>query len=183
MMTRSLLAQTSVDLRGDVTATGERASWLAREFCSSYVWLKSKIQRSVGCHADAEDLASSSFVELAGVSDVAAVRDSRALLTVISKRLTYDLWRRRDLERAYVISLTSGGEPLAISAESAAEISQTLLLVDQALNGLPPNARRAFVYSQVDGLAYPEIAKKLGVSVSMVRKYLAQALSECYSLM
>jgi RNA polymerase sigma-19 factor, ECF subfamily len=181
-MKGSLVAQASVDAQGDVTVTGVRAMWLASEFRMSYAWLKSRIQRTVGCHEDAEDLASSSFVELAGVGDPTAVRDSRALLTVISKRLTYDLWRRRDLERAYVTSLTLGDEQLAISAESAAEISQSLLLVDRALNDLSPNARRAFIYSQVDGLTYAEIAEKLAVSISMVRKYIGHALTECYSI-
>jgi RNA polymerase sigma-19 factor, ECF subfamily len=177
-MNRYSVAQTRVD----ATATGARTVWLANEFRLSYVWLKSKIQRSVGCHADAEDLASSSFVELAGVDDLTAVRDSRALLTVISKRLTYDLWRRRDLERSYITSLALNDEPLAISAEAAAEIAQSLLLVDHALNGLSRNARQAFIFSQVDGLTYSEIAEKLGVSVSMVRKYMGQALGVCYSI-
>ncbi|KER69976.1 RNA polymerase sigma factor [Burkholderia cepacia] len=155
--------------------------WLAGEFRANYAWLKSKLQRRVGSPADAEDLASSSFVELAGANDLPAVRDSRALLTVIAKRLTYEMWRRRDLERAYLESLALGEERLAASAESVAEIAQTLLLVDQVLTGLSPNARRAFIYSQVDGLTYAEIAEKLGVSPSMVRKYIAQALSRCYS--
>ncbi|KKB60895.1 RNA polymerase sigma factor [Robbsia andropogonis] len=154
--------------------------WLADEFRSSYGWLKSKLHRSLRSAADAEDIASSSFVELAGVEDLDSVREPRALLTVIAQRLTYGLWRRRDLERAYLDSLAHSDEPVAPSAESIVEISQSLMLIDQALDGLSAKAKSAFIYSQVDGLTYAEIASLLGVSSSMVRKYIAQALTQCY---
>ncbi|RQM44091.1 sigma-70 family RNA polymerase sigma factor [Paraburkholderia bannensis] len=157
-----------------------RAAWLADEFRSSYGWLKSKLHRRLGSADDAEDLAASSFAELAGVEDLAAVREPRAFLTVIAQRLTYELWRRRDLERAYLDSLAHSDEPVAPSAESIVEVSQALALIDQALDGLSAKAKRAFIYSQVDGLTYAEIASLLGVSSSMVRKYIAQALTRCY---
>jgi RNA polymerase sigma-19 factor, ECF subfamily len=158
-----------------------RASWLASEFYTSYAWLKAKLQRRVGSPADAEDLASSSFAELADVLDPTTVRDSRAFLTVIAKRLTFEMWRRRDLERAYLETLVHREEAIIPSAESIAEVTQALLLVDQALNGLSPKAKNAFIMSQIDGLTYAEIAEQLNVSVSMVRKYIAQALTRCYS--
>ncbi|KVE24852.1 RNA polymerase subunit sigma [Burkholderia vietnamiensis] len=153
---------------------------MTSEFRASYAWLKSKLQRRVGSPADAEDLASSSFAELADVQDLTAVRDARAFLTVIAQRLTYEMWRRRDLERAYLETLAHQEEAVAPSAESVAEVAQALLLVDQALNGLSPNAKSAFVMSQIDGLTHAEIAERLGVSASMVRKYIAQALTQCY---
>jgi RNA polymerase sigma-19 factor, ECF subfamily len=157
-----------------------RSAWLANEFRASYEWLKSKLQRRVGSPADAEDLASSTFTELAEVQDLTTVREPRAFLTVIAKRLTFEMWRRRDLERAYLDSLLTQETPTVPSAESIAEISQALLLVDQALSGLPIKAKAAFIYSQIDGLTYAEIATRLGVSTSMVRKYIAQALTRCY---
>jgi RNA polymerase sigma-19 factor, ECF subfamily len=165
--------------RGD-EPSHTRSEWLDNEFRSSYEWLKSKLQRRVGSPTDAEDLASSSFIELAEVQDLTTVREPRAFLTVIAKRLTFEMWRRRDLERAYMDSLLVQEVPVAPSAESIAEISQALLLVDQALNGLPVKAKAAFIYSQIDGLTYAEIATRLGVSASMVRKYIAQALIRCY---
>ncbi|MEK6351981.1 MAG: sigma-70 family RNA polymerase sigma factor [Burkholderia cenocepacia] len=164
----------------DDERTRSRAAWLTSEFRASYAWLKSKLQRRVGSPADAEDLAASSFAELAGMQDLTAVRDARAFLTVIAQRLTYEMWRRRDLERAYLETLAHREEAVTPSAESMAEVTQALLLVDQALNGLSPNAKSAFVMSQIDGLTHAEIAERLGVSVSMVRKYIAQALTQCY---
>ncbi|AJK48593.1 sigma-70 family RNA polymerase sigma factor [Burkholderia plantarii] len=157
-----------------------RSAWLANEFRVSYGWLKAKLQRRVGSPADAEDLAASSFEALAGVDDPPAIREPRAWLTVIAQRLTFEMWRRRDLERAYQNALLNVEAPLAPSAESVVEISQALFLMDQALDGLPPKVKSAFIYSQIDGLTYAEIADRLGVSSSMVRKYIAQALAQCF---
>jgi RNA polymerase sigma-19 factor, ECF subfamily len=160
--------------------TSARAAWFTQEFRTSYAWLKARLQRRVGSPADAEDLASSSFVELAALDDFSTVREPRALLTVIAQRLMFDMWRRRDLERAYLESLGTVESALVASTEVIAEIAEAISLVDDALKGLSGNCRSAFIYSQVDGLTYAQIAEKLEVSVSMVRKYLAQALTRCY---
>ena len=47
------------------------------------------------------------------------------------------------------------------------------------LDGLPARARAAFLLSQLEGLAYADIAQRLGVSVSMVKKYMLQAMAHC----
>jgi RNA polymerase sigma-19 factor, ECF subfamily len=158
----------------------QRATWLATEFRASYSWLKSKLRRRLWSQADAEDIASCSFLKLAEIRDPSSSREPRALLMVIAQRLTFEMWRRRDLERAYFETLAHLEDVVAPSAERIAEISQALVLVDQALAGLSQKARSAFVLSQVDGLTHAEIAEQLGISVSMVRKYIAQALKECY---
>ncbi|MDR6390386.1 sigma-70 family RNA polymerase sigma factor [Paraburkholderia phenoliruptrix] len=176
----STVPEPSAEADNGVKPVHSRSIWLTNEFRSSFGWLKSKLQRRVGSHADAEDLAASSFAELAGIKDLAAVREPRAFLTVIAQRLTFEMWRRRDLERAYLESLLVSEAAAAPSSESIAEVLQALFLVDQALNGLPLKARSAFIYSQIDGLTYAEIAERLGVSTSMVRKYIAQALTRCY---
>lgn len=166
--------------RSDEYSADSRSVWLANQFRTSYGWLRAKLQRRVGSPADAEDIAASSFEALAGVDDPPGIREPRAFLTVVAQRLTFEMWRRRDLERAYQNALLNVEEPVAPSAELIAEVSQALFLVDQALNGLSANAKSAFIYSQIDGLTYSEIAARLEVSTSMVRKYIAQALTRCF---
>ncbi|MBN3728810.1 sigma-70 family RNA polymerase sigma factor [Burkholderia sp. Ac-20379] len=154
-----------------------RNQFLAAEFAHSYRWLKQMLRRQVRCPSEAEDVASSAFVELATLPDVRAVRDPRALLTTISRRLVFDMWRRRDLEAAYLAALAAADQASTPSPESVLEVVQTLVNVDRLLRGLSRKARQAFLYSQLDGLTYSEIAELLGVSASMVRKYIAQALA------
>lgn len=57
---------------------------------------------------------------------------------------------------------------------------EALLTIDQALDGLSTKARQAFLFSQLDGMTYADIAVQLDVSASMVRKYIAKALTNCY---
>ena len=56
---------------------------------------------------------------------------------------------------------------------------ERLELLDEALAALPPNARRALLMSRVNHLTFARIAEELGVSESMVAKYIAQALRAC----
>ena len=51
--------------------------------------------------------------------------------------------------------------------------------LDQLLDGLPPKVRSAFLWAQLDGLPYAEIAQRLGVSLSSVKQYMARALRHC----
>lgn len=156
-----------------------REQFLSREFRSSYRWLTSCVHRSVGSGDDAEDLAASAFTELAGHEDVFSIRQPRAFLTTIAKRLTFEFWRRRDIERAYLASLTLLTSQFGPSPECIAETVEQILLIDAALQDLSKKAREAFILSQFEGMKYADIGLRLGISASMVRKYVAQALIKC----
>ena len=47
------------------------------------------------------------------------------------------------------------------------------------LDGLGPKIKQAFLLSQLEGLGYAEIAQRLGVSVSSVKKYMAKVVEHC----
>ncbi|MGH8815848.1 MAG: sigma factor-like helix-turn-helix DNA-binding protein, partial [Achromobacter pestifer] len=57
---------------------------------------------------------------------------------------------------------------------------QALMELDAILNTLPAKAREALLLCKLDGLGYRDIANRLGVSVSSVKKYIATALLACY---
>lgn len=61
-------------------------------------------------------------------------------------------------------------------------ILDSLLAIDALLDGLPTKARQAFLMSQLEGLKYAEIAERLGVSLSMVKKYMLQAMTHCMGI-
>lgn len=160
-------------------ATAARDHFLGGEFRRSYGWLTASVHRLVGSRNDAEDLAASAFTELAGMEDVSHIRQPRALLTTIARRLTYEFWRRRDLEREYLEQLALAPEFSDASPEDICVAIDELLRIDAALQGISAKAREAFILSQFEELGYADIAARLNVSVSMVRKYMAQALIAC----
>ncbi|CAB3728982.1 putative RNA polymerase sigma factor FecI [Achromobacter ruhlandii] len=155
---------------------------LVRIYAHDRPWLLGRLYSRLRNLEDAEDVAGDTFVQLIQTPRLASVREPRALIITIAKRLVWKLWRRRELEAAWLDSLLQQDEPYAPSPQEQLSILQTLQRVDQMLDGLSAKARAAFLYSQLDGLTHKEIAATLGVSVSMVRQYIAQALRRCYAL-
>lgn len=146
-------------------------------FREHYTWLRDQMRRHAGSHHGAEDVASEAFLHLAQHRDLEQVREPRALLTTIAKRVLFETWRRRDLEQAYLETLALAPQPTYPSPEERALVIEALVAVDTALDALPEKARRAFLYSQLDAMTYAEIGKELGVSASMVRQYMTRALT------
>jgi DNA-directed RNA polymerase specialized sigma24 family protein len=116
---------------------------------------------------------------LSATDNIQGIREPRALLTTISQRLVYDFWRRRDLEAAYLAELARAPNRSTQSEEEKYEMLQMLAEIDKRLAGLPVKVRLAFLYNQIDGMIYADIATKLGVSTSMVGQYMTQALKHC----
>lgn len=147
----------------------DHSAWLTR-------WLGR--QRWAG-HA-AEDVASDVFLALLTMPDIASVREPRAMMTTIARRLLYNARRRSDLLAAYQAELANCPAASAISAEEQLIIAEALEAIDRMLASLSVKARAAFLMSQLDGMRYSDIASELNVSVSMVRKYVAQGLRAAY---
>lgn len=143
-----------------------------------YGWLRAWLMRRLGCGSDAADLAQDAFVRLlVAPRRFDSPQGARAYLRSMGKGLCIDLWRRREVERAWRETLTLHGA--APSAEHQAIVIETLLEVGAMLQRLPAKVADAFVMAQVEGLRYREIAERLSVSERMVKKYLAQALVHC----
>ena len=64
-------------------------------------------------------------------------------------------------------------------AERVLDGEQQLRVLEAALRELSPKCRAVFVLFHFDGLSQRDIADRLRISVSMVEKYVKQALSHC----
>lgn len=148
-------------------------------FRSHYDWLCSRLQRHLDSRARAEDIAADTFVQLLNSPGLVPIRQPRALLTTIAQRLTYQVWRRRDLERAYLDALNNGEAVTAPSPEDLAQQLETLQAINQSLDGLPAKVKATFVLSQFNGLTYPQIAATLGISQRSASNYTAHAFNRC----
>ena len=106
--------------------------------------------------------------------------EPRAFLTVVAKRVLFNHYRRQDLERAYLQALAEIPEQVVPSEEERAIILQTLMELDQLLDGLPCPVKRAFLLAQIDGLSHADIGARLGISVATVKRHLTKAALRCY---
>ena len=143
-------------------------------------WLTGWLRRRLGCPHSAADLAQDTFMRLLSARETPSIAEPRAFLTVVAKRVLFNHYRREDLERAYLQALADMPEQLAPSEEERAIILQTLMELDQLLDGLPNPVKRAFLLAQVDGLSYADIGAQLGVSIATVKRHLNKAALRCY---
>ncbi|WP_053152404.1 sigma-70 family RNA polymerase sigma factor [Pseudomonas sp. Pf153] len=149
-------------------------------YTAHHNWLNGWLRRRLGCPDSAADLAQDTFIRVLTTRDPQPILEPRAFLTTIAKRVLFNHYRRQDLERAYLEALAQLPEQVAPSEEDRAIILQTLLELDQLLDGLPRAVKRAFLLAQVDGLTYNEIARELGISLATVKRHLNKAAMRCY---
>jgi len=139
-------------------------------------WLRGWLRKRMGNHSDAADLVQDTFVKVIKARSALDIREPRVYLTTVAKGLMIDLFRRRSLEQAYLETLASLPAALIPSAETQAILFETLLELDRLLSGLGARVRQVFILSQLDGLTYPQIASKLGISLRTVNSHMAKAM-------
>ena len=142
-------------------------------------WLSLYIQRRLSCPEVTADLVQDTYLRLLVRGKLPEKKDSRRYLTHIAKGLVIDLYRRRNIETAYLDLLEQEPEVVAPSPESQAIIVEALVEIDALLHRLPYKARQALLMRQLEGMSYKQIALELDVSVSSVEKYVAKALQSC----
>ncbi len=146
-------------------------------------WLQGWLRRRLACSHQAADLAQDTFVRILSATDlsghIAAIREPRSYLATIANRVMADHFRRLALERAYLQLLAQQPELEIPGPEERAMMLDALTELDAMLAGLGAKVRRAFLLSQLQGLPYAEIAARLSVSVSSVKKYIAKATEHC----
>ncbi|MGO3743197.1 sigma-70 family RNA polymerase sigma factor [Kerstersia sp.] len=153
---------------------------LASLYAEHLAWLQALLHRRLGNAPDACDLAQDVFlILLRRQLRFDDAEGARAYMSRMAKNLCTDLWRRRAVEQAWVEAMASRPEPLAPSPEERAIILETICGIAAMLARLPEKAASAFVLAHLEGMAYRDIAARLGVSERMVKKYIAQAMLHC----
>ncbi|MGN8258566.1 sigma-70 family RNA polymerase sigma factor [Pseudomonas sp. SMSB3] len=143
-------------------------------------WLEAWLRRRMGNAWDAADLSQDTFMRvLTSAQPLAEIREPRAYLLTVGKRLLSNLHQRRSVERAYLEALAQLPEHNLPSPEQRWILLETLQALDELLDGLKPPVRQAFLHSQLEGLGYEQIAERLGVSLRTVKRYMAQAYEHC----
>lgn len=128
----------------------------------------------------ARDVMQDAYVRLMGVQEDRQIANPAAFLYRTAQNLALDRLRadkrraRRDEALAKAQQPCDSADPETVTAAR-----QDLARMRDAINALPPKCRLAFIRHRFDGRSYPEIAAELGVSVSMVEKYIMRALKAC----
>lgn len=146
-------------------------------------WLREWLCRHTRCSHRAADLMHDTFCRLLERPHFVAPDTPRSYLATVARRLLIDDIRRRDVEQAVINACElrqSGVED--ISPERIAEAAQLLHSVLRLLDALPLETRSAFLLRRIEGLEQKDIAARLGVSLSTVKRHIALAYARCYAI-
>jgi RNA polymerase sigma factor (sigma-70 family) len=140
------------------------------------------ILRIVRDSAEAEELTHDAYLRARRALDHGTPGNFEAFLWQTARNLALDHLRRRkvrslheerDFEAADV-DVVADPQP---SIEDHAIQRDMVKTINRALLTLPPRARSAWCLSRLEGLAYPEIAKRLGVSPNTVFNDMKMAMA------
>ena len=133
----------------------------------------------------AREVAQETYEKVLKRNDIENVTNLKAYLYRVATNLAIDRARRRTLFKNYLASEQVRDNTALIRAEPSSEevvsARERLEKLQQAVNDLPDNCRRAFLLHRLENRTYPEIARTMSVSVSMVEKYIMQALRACHA--
>ncbi|MEW6246208.1 MAG: sigma-70 family RNA polymerase sigma factor [Nitrospirota bacterium] len=158
----------------------QRVDWLT-SFQQYRRDLLAFLTRKLGCHDLAADCVQETYLRLVSLGPRLTIEHPRAFLFRIASNLAIDHLRRSQRQ----IEILSP-DPLPVevpsrepSAEDALHAKQTVAILSAAVAELSPKCRQALILNRLEGKSHAEIAAHLGVSESMVAKYIAQALKHC----
>jgi RNA polymerase sigma-70 factor (ECF subfamily)/transmembrane sensor len=159
----------------------KQLSALIASFQENYQDLLRFLTQRTGDPDRAADVAQETYLKLAAVTGGNVIENPRAYVYRVADNLAIDVMRGDARRGARQVAAETGEAvaDLAPSPETALWSRERLDQLDKALGELPPKARLALLYFRLDGLSHAEIAARLGVSQSMVAKYIAQALRHC----
>lgn len=137
------------------------------------------LRRRLRSDADAKDIAQETYLRFIRLADPRRLDNAEAYLFRIAANL---LWEHRmrqrttitDADGALTAQLVAEQTPfdLAVSAEVAGKLRSVV-------EELPPTQRAIVILHMRDGLTYGDIAGRIGVSESMVKKHAYTAFAFC----
>lgn len=128
--------------------------------------------------ADAEELAQEVYLRLLRMRDPRRIRNRRAYVLRVAANVAYEwnlLARNRLHHSSGDLEMLRDGRDVV---RDVVVLEETQLL-QRALQRLSPRCRAVLLMKRRDGLTQREIAEQMGISVSMVKKFLARGLSVC----
>lgn len=132
----------------------------------------------------AADLTQESFLRVLSAQSLGqAVVEPRALLYRVARNLVVDQHRRAQVRRHDDLdAITEDQLPAApqhLQPEEALASQQVIRAYLVAIEALPPRCREAFVLFTFDEFSHADIARHMGISVSMVEKHIVRAMVAC----
>jgi RNA polymerase sigma factor (sigma-70 family) len=150
-------------------------------FVANHRQIESMVHKSIGNRETAADIVQDVFTRALAAGPKGAAGDERRMLYASARNAAID-HHRTERRRSRLTSMIVPEQyacGFEVSPEARLEARQELSALEAALAELSPRCREIFILRRVHGLSNMEIARRHGISVNTVEKYIARALRHC----
>lgn len=143
--------------------------------------LISFLQSRLGSAQEAHDVAQATYERLLSNSKTKTINNPRAFVFRVANNLAIDHLRQRRMRGDDEVGEFDAGEIISPGLSPDEQVDNELMvaLAKLFIAELPPKCRSAFLHYKFEERKYTDIAAVLGVSESMVRKYVLRAVAYC----
>jgi len=156
--------------------------WLTRVSEETSRDVTSFLRRRLANHADADDLSQEVYIRLLRVKEPGEIRNWRAYVLRVAANVAYE-WKLLARNQRFHSPDLLDSIPESSNTEHEVHIEQQMRALTAVMDTLSPKCCAVLLLHRRDQYTYREIASKMGISVSMVKKYLTQGLTRCQEVM
>ncbi|EKF17579.1 ECF subfamily RNA polymerase sigma-24 factor [Nitratireductor pacificus pht-3B] len=160
-------------------------TWLVDLFKRQHQELVRFAARLVGGRDGGEEVVQNAYLRLAHRSrQGGAIEHPKAYAFSVARRAAFDFTAERNREWLHRVDFedadvgAAGTDPTQLL-----DRRQRILRLAVVLNELPGACQKAFILNKIEGHPHREIARRLGISVSMVEKHIMRAMIHCRDTM
>lgn len=155
--------------------------WFAEEVKPYEPALRAYLHKRFPSLPDHDDLVQETYTRLLRARADGRLTYAKAFLFTAARNLAIDMFRRRRtvahepiLELAELPALETTPDVVA-----SLEHQQRLEILIEAVAALPERCRQVMMLRHMDGLAYKEIAQRLGISPETVKVHVIKGVRDC----
>jgi len=155
---------------------GERIAELCRQHEKALLRM---LFGRVSSMQEARDIAQEAYVRLLALDRPGTVSFLEGYLWKIAANIATDGARARKYRSAHDLTLASEPDSTSPSPEFVCLARERLAICQKAIEVLPPKCRMAFILRVIDELPFEEIAQRMSIDISGVKRYVARAAVHC----
>lgn len=160
----------------DRSAHSARIERLFREHNDSLVrFVFARLQSE----AEAHEIVQEAYVRLLKLDEPDAVSYLRAFMYRTAANLVQDRLKQRQRRSELRQLLVFDAPEPRPDTDLAVDADEALAIIREAIDEMPPKCRMAFLLHKVREMPVAAVAERMGLSVRMVRLYVARALAHC----
>lgn len=160
----------------------EELHWFNAEVKPCEPALRAYLRKRFPALNDHDDLVQEAFIRLLNARREGRLTCAKAFLFTVARNLAIDMFRRRGRAATHeslseLAELPTLEEP--VDAVSTTERQRRHELLIEAVVSLPERCREVMMLRHLDGLAYKEIAQRLGISPNTVKVHMVKGVRDC----